>query len=190
MKTAPWIIIIVLILLLFLQRECHRCPEYEEISDTTDTIYLPGDPVPIPYPVVEIRDRWITIYDTIIREVDTAAILRDYFAHRHGYDTLANDSSVFVAIGWHVTQNRLISLTPYIANRKPTTIIHRTTVIREVEKKRNQYFMGVGVGRSPDQFGLAGSLALFTRQQNLYSLHYDMLNKDFYVTFYWRIPPL
>lgn len=188
MKQAPWIIISVLLAIVLIQ-QCNKpeppTPEVKEIV-IHDTIIIPGDSVPVPYPVVKIRDQWHIIYDTIIREVDTAAILADYFAHRYGIDTLANDTNTFVSIRWYVHQNRLINVWPYIMNRKPSTIIYQTT-IQEIEKPKNRYFAGIGLGRSPDEFGLTGSVALLNKKNNLYSLSYDVLHKDIYFTLYWRI---
>jgi len=187
MKQAPWIIIIMLVALLGIQRECSRMEPVVEHIYQNDTIWMPGDTVLKPYPVVEIDTNYITIYDStiIIQQVDTTAILRDYFTHRYSYNNvLVDDSNTFVSIDWHVNRNRLISVKPYVINRKPTAYI---TTIQEVEKKRNRYFAGIGIGRSPSSFGLAPSVALLTKREHLYSIHYDVLNKDFYFTMYWKI---
>jgi hypothetical protein len=159
MKIAPWIIISVLIGLLFLQMECHRCPELPENNCDSDTLYIPGDPYPKPYPVVAIVYHDSIVYDTVPQKVDTALILKDYFAKIYGHDTIADDSSVFVAVNYMVTQNRLKWLKPAIQNRKPTTIIQNTSIIEKYEP-RLKLFAGVGVGRSLTSFGLAASISV------------------------------
>lgn len=184
MKIAPWIIISVLIGLLFLQRECHRCTECTEITKT-DTLYIAGDSIPVPYPVITPGKPYPVPYP-VPADVDTALILADFFSKVQDKIILADDSSVFVSIEYLVTQNRLKWIKPFIQNRRATTIINNTTIIESV-KPRNKIFAGVGVWRSLTSFGLAPSLALLTKKDHLYSFSYDLINKDAYFTLYWKI---
>ncbi len=190
MKTAPWIIIIVLILVLVIQRECHRCPDCPEPEASTHTTIVPGDSVPVPKPVVIIKPGKV-VYDTMWQyyPVDTAAILADYHAHRFGNDTAVNDSSVMVSLAWHVHRNRLQSVQAFVQNRRAVEIHHHTTIIREIEQPHGRVFAGLGFGRSPEQFGLAPGLGYLSKRQNFYTLNYDVLNKDIYFSMYFPLWP-
>jgi hypothetical protein len=186
MKTAPWIIISVLIILLVLQRECHRCPDVTEPVAKTDTVYIPGDPYPVSYPVyVPVRYDSI-VYDTSLREVDSFAIVKDYLAEVYGHAVLIDDSSAFLKINYMVCENRLKYVIPIFQNKRATTIIHNTTVIESV-KPKTKIFAGVGVGRSLTSFALAPSLALLSKKDHLYTMSYDVINNDVYVSMYWKL---
>lgn len=80
MKSAPWIIIVVLLGVIFLQRECapsSECPECPEvIYDTVIDTIVYSDSVYIPLPVY--RDTGSTHW--LRFPVDTLQILSDYFA--------------------------------------------------------------------------------------------------------------
>jgi len=183
MKHTPWIIIVILILALVLQRECIRPDTVHTYTKDTITI---RDTVLKAYPVIFVDTNFITIYDStiIIQHVDTSEIIRDYLAHRHGLETLVDDSNTFVSIEYHVHRNRLISVKPYIINRKPTSII--TTFLPE-PVSYNKYFAGIAIGRSPTSFGIGASLALLNKKDHLYNLSYDFINKDVYFTLYFNI---
>ncbi len=73
------------------------------------------------YPVKEDT----TIYDTIIkidtflRDVDTAAILRDYYAYRIYKDTLKNDSSATIVVEDSISRNRKLKSKLIFSNNRP-----------------------------------------------------------------------
>lgn len=181
MKTAPYIIIIILLVVIFLQRECSRpqpCPDPVVRVDTVyryDTIpYTPPPMTPKPGTVIE---------QPIPEGIDSLAVARAYFSRRMGIDTLVNDSLYLLSLRWEVQENKPTLFQPTIINRQPTTIISHTTT----EKPRNKVFLGVGVGGSQNAFGIAPSVALYTKRENLYTASYDVINKDFYVTFFYTI---
>ena len=189
MKTAPWIIISVLIGLLFFQRECHRCPKAEPCpeQDTITTItVMPGESMPQEKPKVIIQKYDSIVYKEVPANIDSAAVARAYYAQTYGYTVMVDNSTLYVGFDWMVEQNTLQYTIPKIANRKPTAIIHNTSIIESV-KPRNKYFAGIGVGRSLNSFALAPSLALLIKKDHLYSFSYDLLNKDMYFTMYWKI---
>jgi len=166
LQQIPYLIITALSLYIAFT-ECSRkpCPEPQTII-VTDTIH--GDSIPVPYPVVQPQKDSI-IYDTeyLDRPIDTAEILKDYFARVYGRDTLANDTSVLVYVDWMVTMNELIYIRPYIQNRKPTAII---TQINHVYPKEKTKTFGLAAGLnayvSPMGSDIAPSLKL--RYNKLY----------------------
>lgn len=181
MKITPWIIIISLGLILFLQIQCHHCPQ--GIAPKT----IKGDSIAVPYPVVIAgKDNLVIIHDTIPGLIDSAKIFQDYYAKIFGNLVLANDSNIYLSMDYLVTRNRLVWVKPKIQNKRKTVIIQNTAVINQ-EKTRNKYYAGMGIGRSPVSFGLSASLLMVNKKQNAYSISYDILNNDFYFTFYWQI---
>jgi hypothetical protein len=72
-----------------------------------------------------------------------------------------------------------MSLQPHVS------VVTKTEFIPE--KKRNKVFVGAGVGRSLDQFGLTANVMLFTKREHAYQLSYDVLNNDMYFTMYWKL---
>ena len=181
MKSIPYIIIIALMLLLFLQRECHRCPDCPPEIVRVDTVYQYDS---IPYTPPAMTPKPGTVIEQPIPEgIDSLAVARAYFSKRMGIDTLVNDSLYLLSLSWEVQENKPIFYQPTIIDRKPTTIISHTIT----EPKRNKVFAGMTVGGNPEQFGLGASIALMTKKEHLYSVSYDVINKDFGVTFYYKI---
>ena len=179
LKTVPYIIIILLMLVIFFQRECHRCADANYPKSDTVFVY---DSIPYTPPSMT-PNAGIVIEQPIPAGIDSLAVARAYYAQRIGIDTLVNDSLYLLSLSWQVQENKPTFYQPTIVNRRPTVVISNTII----EPARNKYFIGFGVGRSPEQFGLAGSVALVTKKDNLYTMSYDVINKDFYVTFYYKI---
>ena len=180
LKIVPYIIIIILMLLLFLQRECHRCPEPTEIV-RVDTVYR-YDSIPYTAPPMTPKPGTV-IEQPIPAGIDSLAVARAYFSRRMGIDTLVNDSLYMLSLRWEVQENKPTLFQPTIINRQPTTIISHTPV----EKAKNKVFVGFTVNRLPSDYGLSASLALLTKRENLYTVSYDLRNKDVQAGIYWKI---
>lgn len=182
------ILIIAIILLLVswtvLFVECRRNIDPLVIT-TVDTI--PGDSVP--YPVEIIIKEPVPVYrDTgSVRwremEIDTQAILVDYFAKNHYLDTLMNDTSAFISLKSHVHQNRLFYDELMFQNRRATAIVTHTQQILPP----GRFYLGTGAGRNPHEFDVPVS-ALYAGKRNLaYSVQYGLLTGDLHVLFYFQI---
>lgn len=187
MKNIPWLIILVLIGIILLERSCSDC-DCPEIEIVTDTVIEPGDTVitevevPVPEPVyVELPpDTFL-----IIQEVDTALILADYFKKRFYQDTLKDDTSAFVRHDFTIFRNRITGSRLHFQNRRPKTVIKQT--ISPSDSRRTKFYMGLAIGRNPEQFGGGLSLALNTKRDHLYAFSYDAINKDVYFSVYWKV---
>lgn len=184
-RTIPhYVIIIILIGIIFLQRECHRCPEVQT-SYKVDTI--PGDIIPS---VIELSrpDPYFIFVDTGRQVfVDTAAILRDYFARVVYLDTLKDDSSAFIAILDTVTQNRLQGRKLYYANRKPTSIIH-STAIQPTDPERLKLYAGAMLAIAPgERTEIGPSIFMTTPKGYGYSYAYGFNEKTHTLSIVWRI---
>jgi hypothetical protein len=188
MKTTPWILIIVLIILFVLQRECHRCQVCPEPTVTTSTSTIPGDPYPVPYPVVKIERHDSIIYKDVPADIDSASVAKAYYAEVYGKNrVIADDTSVFVSIDWMVTQNSLKTVKPYIQNRRAKTVINNTYVTNPPEDQKNKYYIGIGTGGNLNQFDIAPAIALVTKKDHLYTFEYQVFGKEYWFHTYWKI---
>ena len=185
MKITYPIIILILIAIIFLQRECNSPikPDTIIIHDTinySDTIYKPK-----PYEVIKYQYKNIHHYkiDTVIdfALVDTMAILSDYFAKYVYKDTILNDTNGFITIYDTITKNRILSRSVH-KKFYPTTYTVTTPI-----KHRTKVYIGFGANGWLDKFGVSINMALLTKQDHLYSIGYDPLNKNVAINLYWKI---
>lgn len=189
MKSVPWIIISVLIALLFLQRECTHCPECPECPevDTSSTVRIDS----IGYPVIAYRPmadlKWNFTFDFTkpMTRSDSAAAVQDYLLKYYLRDTLIFDTNAIMILEDSINMNRVIW-------RKPTfTLFPRTVTNTQIVTKQadplRKMFVGVGIGRSKNQFGLSPTLMYLSKKDHAYSLSYDILNHDIYFTMYYKI---
>jgi hypothetical protein len=185
MKQTPWIIIVALLVIIFLQRECtHETPHSNQIITLYDTIHDT-----LPYPVIHYipkliyRDTGSVKWQT--QAVDTLAILSAYFVKHFYKDTLLNDTNALIVVSDTISRNRIISRSPLL--RIYPHIIRQTTTITKKAPGRRKLFPGIGAGQSFNHFGLSANMLYITKKEHAYSFSYDVLNKSFYVNMYWKI---
>lgn len=185
MKSAPWIIIVVLLGIILLQRECKPKGDYpvylEVISDTIhDTITVS---VTDYVPSISYRDTGSVKWQ--YRSIDTALILSDYFTSYYYKDTLINDTNALFIISDTISQNRIVYRKPQLTIYP--NFIKQTSFIKKVNPPKRKLLAGIGIGRNSTHFALSPSLMLITKKQTAYSLSYDLLNRDIYFTMYWKL---
>lgn len=179
-KYIPYLVIIGLIVFLSF-RECTRPGPKQPDSDTTTiTTIIPGDS--IPYKVVIEKKVPVPVYietnDTFWRDrdVDTAAILADYFSKVYYSDTLMDDTSAFIALQSHVTENRLHYDELLFQNRRIKQIT-TTTIINQYPDLKTKWFIGGGVNLLPGSPGLSADLLIVTKKKISFEGGYDFINK-------------
>jgi hypothetical protein len=185
MKTTLTIILILLAL-LFLQRECSRPDPQQLLPDTIrittvryDSVTIKKE-IPKPYPVEKI------VFKEIPANVDTAAILRDHFA-RNIYDrTFIDDSAALIRIIDTVHQNQLWGSQLEYKNRQPLTI-HETYIIHPPTPQRFQLYAGGFITGNTETFGAGAAIFAKTRRDHLYGLGYDPINKTAQIHMQWKI---
>jgi len=187
MKHPYWFIAFVLIALLFIFRECEK--SVPETKVVTRTVIKKGDS--IPYKVEIIKKEPVYIYrDTGSiqwreMEIDTMAILADYFASYHYLDTLMNDTSAFISLRSHVHQNQLFYDELMFQNRREK-VIHTTTITHYYHPPGRLY-LSLGAGRNPDEFDMpVGLLYLGPKRLGLGG-QYGLMTGDVYVSAYVKI---
>ena len=173
-KNFQSLIIIGLIIVIFLLRECKGESKgtpiepvtivkietkYDTIVETVET-YIPEYRTKVKYKTVHDT---VEIHDTI--PIDTASILKDYFATYAYTDTLKKDSVTFV-INDTISQNKILSRGINYSLIYPTTII---TTEREINKR--ELYIGFGLGGDKQQLSYVGSeLLLRNKKQRIYGI--------------------
>ena len=185
MKSIAWLIVFILLIVIFLQRECtsdHQCPvcpdfTYDTIHDTIvyqTTVYTPQ---------LVYRDTGSILWRSL--PIDTSQIISDYFARNLYIDTIQNDTNAFIVLTDTISRNRVIYRYPQI-----TLFPHHITetkLINVMPKLKGKVLLGVQLGRNPEQFSFSPSLMYQTKKETAISFSYDILNKDFFFSFYWPL---
>lgn len=184
-KYFPWVLIVALVFMLVLQRECQRCPPAPEPTTIThiDTVTTWDTITQV------VQSQPVVIYDTleIPATIDTAAALADYYTRRSYQDTIT-DTVFQIIIADQVYMNRLLTRTTKSSVFVPTITIYRTdSLFIPCPPAKALVFFGVGIGGWDDKFSIAPGLALVTKRRNMYMLNYDPLNKVAQVHNYWKI---
>jgi len=175
-KNFQSLIIIGLIIVIFLLRECRgeKSPlpaepvtivkietKYDTIVETVPT-YIPKYKTRVKWKTKTVHDT-VEIHDTI--PVDTASVLEEYFATYAYTDTLKKDSVTFI-INDTISQNKILSRGIKYNLVYPTTIIQTE---REVNER--ELYVGFGLGGDRQQISYAGSeLILRTKKEKLYGV--------------------
>ncbi|MFZ4705406.1 MAG: hypothetical protein ACOYMF_05300 [Bacteroidales bacterium] len=157
---------------------------------------IPGDDSPtvtnLPVPEPVYRDtgsiRWYPSFrDTgstrwMYHEVDTMAILKDYYSRVLYNRTLKDDSSAYIFLTDTVFQNKLWGSKLVFKNRRPCSIVDTSYGRIQLNYSPVGLYAGFAVGRSSRQFGIGPSMMLL-RKNACYSVVYDITNKDLYFNF-------
>ena len=175
-KNFQSLIIIGLIIVIFLLRECRgeKSPlptepitivkietKYDTIVETVPT-YIPKYKTRVKWKTKTVHDT-IEIHDTI--PVDTASVLEEYFAAYAYIDTLKKDSVTFI-INDTISQNKILSRGIKYNLVYPTTIIQTE---REVNKR--ELYLGFGIGGDRQQLSFVGSeLLLRNKKERIYGV--------------------
>ncbi len=177
------LIIAGLVVVIILQRSCTPGCVGEVITEEhTDTIW--GDTTPriievdVPRPVY--MDTGSTRWRTL--DIDTTAILVDYFARIYYSDTITDDSTFRVIVMDTVSMNRIKHRAFSFQDLSPLVI--NTTVI---SKPRRKLFVGANIGSDLTSLGAGPSLLLQGRKDQTYGYSFDMLNKRHEIAFFWKI---
>lgn len=136
--------------------------------------YIPGDSIPYvvykdkprPYKVV-YRDtipQWDTIYEEglpeyVIEPVDTAKILREFYATATYQDTVKDDSSALIVLTQDVSKNRIARQEVWFQNRRATQIVQlrKNAIVLGVGANYNGIDLSVGVRMDKDVVNLTYS---------------------------------
>lgn len=136
MKTKHIIfsLIIVSIIALIVIKPRFKCNGNDQTNDTvatTDTVIITDTVSTLETLKVQGPDR--IVYVDIPYQVDTAEILKRYFAHVYRNDTLRNDSGLFIRLEEEISENDVINRILEVKDYEQTKIITHKEVITVTE---------------------------------------------------------
>lgn len=176
------IIIAILVGIIFLLSQCNKteCSDDIEKVIVTHTDTIQGDTVfraiETIKPVYIYRDTG-SIRNKLVN-VDTSAILIDFFSQYFYSDTITDDSTFIAVINDTVTENRIYSRELYVKNIKPTTIVPNL-VIEEKPKKNMRLYVGGTIGSTSTNFyAITGNIGLRARNDNYYMASYNFIGQS------------
>ena len=168
MKYFKELIILGLVCVIIFTRSCAPSPPEEEprIVLRVDTVYVEK---PIEKRVY-VPSKTKIIYDTVYKyqDVDTAAVLKDYFATKIYNDTIKIGDIGYVAIKDEISENAIVNRTSIGVYTCPE--ITKTITITQPEKKVNKVFAGFALQGGQQSIGVLGKATLLTKQDNMYGL--------------------
>ncbi len=121
------------------------------------------------FPWFVVKRDTIIYRDTITREVDTAVILREYFA-THYYSRTWQDSSVIITVDDAVSENKLIDQVLKYEITRPQSIVN----VSQVNYSYSRYlYAGIRADYKGAGFGL-----FYADRRALYGLGYNPFNRN------------
>lgn len=173
-----WLIIILIIIILILRGCGGPSPivkpsvikidgkKYNVVKHTIDTTYIPKNTVIYHKGKDIIVEKEVPIM--IPLDIDTLALIKDYYTSRSYKDTLTLDSLSFVILSDTIAKNRIES------RKFQSHIVYpiiKETIIA-IEPPRNQVFLGASLGFDKTNIvNFAGPSVIFkSKKDHLYSL--------------------
>ena len=188
---SPYLVVIaILVILLILCRECQRCSPPPETEIKYDTIYI-TDTIDHVFVLDSTKTEieYVYIEKPVPQYVDTAAILKDYFATRYYQDTLINNDTIaFLVINDSISENRVQNRHYYYENRVPkiTETIYITKTIYETESC-NRFNIGIGgvIGGGFERFSAGLGVSVHSNSRTSYTASYDLINNEAKIGIYY-----
>lgn len=165
------IIIAALIVIILLMKACGNpskieCPEIKQQTVKVDTFFIEGKDSIVYKPGITTIIPGKTEY----KDVDTTAILKDYFSKIVYNDTIRLDIMGYVLIKDTISQNRIVSRTTVKDYRIP--VIKETITNNITPSPKTQLYGGfdiLGNKKEPINY-FGGSLTLKTKKDQLYNI--------------------
>ena len=193
MKIAPYIVIIILMAILMLQRTCKTemtCPECDEFDTTAFIQTLPikykDTTVYVPKPYTVYKDTGKIIKVEVPADIDSFAIATAYFSESIITDTILNDTNGIIVVNDVISENEIKERYIYPKTLYPHYKIVTGTIGEDYEEKI-KLFAGFGVIGGVNRFGFSANILLKTKKDAAYGLSYDIINKDIAFSMYWKL---
>ena len=181
------LLILALIALLILQRECQSPPSpvnstvITKVETKWDTVSV----VKTEY-IPKWKTRTETIHDTIPSNIDTLSILKDYYAKYFYTDTLDLDTLGNIVINDTISKNTIVS-----RRIKPNVLIPTTTVYSNTTVNKTRFYTGINMSANKQSLNQAGvNLMLKTKKSKMYGVGIGF-NRDLQPvisgSLYWEI---
>ena len=170
-KNIQFLLIVVLVVLLLLQRSCTSDPTIIEPTIITK-VETKWDTITINK--IEYVPKWVekivTVYenDTIIinTPIDTLEVLKEYYAKNVYVDKIVLDSLGVVTVTDTISQNRIFS-----RQIKSDILIPTKTLTQEIYLNNREFYWGLNIaGRSSHINYLGGGILYKSKRKNIYGL--------------------
>jgi hypothetical protein len=194
MRDLKTIIIAALALVIVWQTQCNRveCPDIEpvEIQYKDTIIYVPEivyEIDSIPYEVIEYREPKYreAIVQYIAKDIDTAAVIHDYYKKRTYIDTISIDTLGTIIIEDVVYNNEITSRKVF----KDINYMSHIT-LDDSDTSPNKFYWGIGLEATLKQFNGMTSNLLWLNQSAGYGIGIGVdRDAKIYGSFqmYWRL---
>ena len=170
-KNIQFLLIVVLVALLLLQRSCSSDPTISEpviitkVETKWDTITINK----VKY-VPKWTEKIVTVYenDTIIinTPIDTLEVLKEYYAKNVYIDKIVLDSLGTVTVTDTISQNKIFS-----RQIKSDILIPTTTLTQEIYLNNREFYWGLNVAGNKTQINyLGGGILYKSKRKNIYGL--------------------
>ena len=173
LNSLQTVLIFILVLVLLYLTQCSKTDPVEpEVIVTIETKWDTVNVVQTEY-VPKWRTKIVTEHDTIPADVDTMAILEDYYAKYYYTDTLTLDTLGYLVVNDTITQNSILSRSFVSKVQIPTT-----TITKEIYLNKREFYWGVGAHGRTDQLNYVGGEFMYrTKNKQVYGLGIG-LNQD------------
>lgn len=185
-KNIQSLLIVVLVALLFLQRSCSSPDPVDPVTITE--IVTKWDTVKVEKTkyVPKWRIKTEVVHDTIPANIDTTAILKDYYTKYFYTDTIDLDTIGSIVVKDTVTKNLILS-----RNVQSNIFVPTTTVNNIIYIYKKEFFGGVSVGATNQAVqNINGELLYVNKKRDAYGFGIG-LNPDFQpiytIRMYWKL---
>tara|TARA_Y100000389_G_scaffold131014_1_gene128463 strand:- start:174 stop:770 length:597 start_codon:yes stop_codon:yes gene_type:complete len=170
-KNIQFLLIVVLVALLLLQRSCSSDSTISEPTIITK-VETKWDTITINK--IEYVPKWVekivTVYenDTIIinTPIDTLEVLKEYYAKNVYIDEIVLDSLGVVTITDTISQNKIFS-----RQVKSDILLPTTTLTQEIYLNNREFYWGLNVAGNKTQINyLGGGILYKSKSKNIYGL--------------------
>lgn len=196
-KVKPvYLVIMVLVGIIIFQRACQYepkpCPEQEAFDTSAFIASLPvyyKDTTvykPKPYPVYYYTDTGSTKRVEIPANIDSFAVAEAFFQTWILQDTILNDTNGLIVVSDIISKNKIQSrvVSPKIIYPHYKFV---TKTVTQACQPRFKVFVGGGLGGWVDKFGASAKVLFQTKQDRIYGISYDPINKFAEGSIYWKI---
>lgn len=164
------VVILLVIVVVLLDTNGCTGDSYEQdtttVIDTTEFI----DTIPY-YDTITVKPASTIVYVDVPADVDTAEILKNFFAHVFRDDTLKNDSNVFIRLRQEITENDVIKQILEVHDFENTMVITKEIKIT-VPVPAPKFYVGAFAIFSEDCSVIGGKLMYKTQKDIFFSAGY------------------
>jgi hypothetical protein len=159
----------------------------ETVTITHDTTLYDTTYVPVPYDSLILLpgDTVFLVGDTVFipEDVDTAAILNEYFKIFVYKNVLFDDTNAFISIEDTISRNKILSRNVFAEFHPHVYHIQHEPI------PKNVLYLGLGAGGTTDRFGVEAYIALKNKSDRIWLGSYDPINKYVRVGIIFPIRP-